>query len=77
MSSCPAARFAACFILVLVAGACSRTQPASTLPRTAGGKPNLGWRLKGVSGNVNEKRFAGRTYATDSLRPRLVIVYTK
>ena len=36
-----AARLAACFILVLVAGACSRTQPASTLPRTADGKPNL------------------------------------
>ena len=41
MSSCPAARRAAVLILVLVISACSRTQPTSSLPRTADGKPNL------------------------------------
>ena len=40
MSLCPAARLAAVFIVV-IASACSRSQPASTLPRTADGKPNL------------------------------------
>jgi hypothetical protein len=41
MSSVPAARRAACVILLLFASACARTQPTSNLPRTADGKPNL------------------------------------
>jgi len=41
MSSVLAARRAACVVLVLFTTACSRTQPASNLPRTADGKPNL------------------------------------
>ena len=41
MSSCPAASRAAVIIFVLIASACSRTQPTGTLPRTADGKPNL------------------------------------
>jgi len=41
MSSVLAARRAACVILLLFASACARTQPASNLPRTADGKPNL------------------------------------
>jgi hypothetical protein len=42
----------------------------------AGGAPNHGWRLKGVSGNSNEKRFASREYPTANLRPKLVVTYT-
>jgi hypothetical protein len=42
----------------------------------SGGMANYGWRLLGVSGNGNEKRFAARHYATLSLRPKLTITYT-
>lgn len=40
------------------------------------GSPNFGWRLRGVSGNSNEKRFASREYGTLDQRPKLVITYT-
>ena len=39
------------------------------------GTPNRGWRLKGISGNNNEKRFASREYATQAQRPKLVVSY--
>jgi len=39
------------------------------------GQANYGWRLLGVSGNANEKQFASSEYATQSLRPSLVITY--
>jgi hypothetical protein len=42
----------------------------------ASGQPNYGWRLKEVSGNNNEKQFAGRLYATQGRRPFLSLTYT-
>ncbi|MCM8623967.1 MAG: DNRLRE domain-containing protein, partial [Candidatus Accumulibacter sp.] len=42
----------------------------------AQGKPNFGWRLIGVSGNNNLKRFYTRESASDpNLRPKLTIIY--
>jgi hypothetical protein len=41
------------------------------------GQPNHGWRVKGVAGNPNEKRFASREYPTQGLRPKLVITYAE
>jgi hypothetical protein len=40
------------------------------------GSANFGWRLRGVTGNNNEKRFASRNNGWQALRPKLVVTYT-
>jgi len=89
MSSVPAARRAACVILLLVASACARTQPASNLPRTADGKPNLQgvWQVRNSAafgledhvarnnGPAGRSVVEGRTipYLPDAAKQRLTL----
>jgi hypothetical protein len=89
MSPVLAARRAACVILVLVASACSRTQPTSSLPRTADGKPNLQgvWQVRnnaafGLEDHVARNNMpAGRSvvdgrtipYLPDAAKQRLTL----
>jgi hypothetical protein len=41
-----------------------------------GTAPNYGWRIVGVSGNNNTRKFYSSDYAVDpSLRPRLTVIY--
>jgi hypothetical protein len=43
----------------------------------AGGQPNFGWRMLGVSGNLlNGKAFASREAADPTRRPKLTIIYS-